>query len=90
MQVPTLEQHLELARKYDELLVRVMRLEAAQPDWLREEEAARLTGLSRSILIRQRKKLDTLLVFTDSGPLRYLRSSVEAFNEARMMRKGRV
>ncbi|TVT40661.1 hypothetical protein FNT36_14430 [Hymenobacter setariae] len=88
MQVPTLEQHLDLVRKYDELLARITKLEAAQPEWLREEEAQRLTGLSQPTLARERKKPDTLLVFKTAGGLRYLRSSVEAFNEARMLRKG--
>ncbi|TVT43092.1 hypothetical protein FNT36_03095 [Hymenobacter setariae] len=87
MQVPTLDQHEALARQLAEALARIAKLEAAQPDWLREEEAMSLTGLSRSTLIRERKKNDTPLVITDSGPLRYLRSSVEAFNEARMLRK---
>ena len=90
MQVPTLEQHEALARQLAVALDRIAKLEAAQPDWLREEQAIRLTGLSQSTLIRERKKPNTLLVVTDSGPLRYLRSSVEAFNEARMLRKGRL
>jgi hypothetical protein len=90
MQVPTLEQHLELARKYDNLVARIIKLEAAQPEWIREEEAQRVTGLSQPTLARERKKPDTLVVFKTAGGLRYLRSSVEAFNEARMLRKGRV
>jgi hypothetical protein len=89
MQVPTLDQHQALARQLAEALARIAKLEAAQPDWLREEDAMQLTGLSRSTLIRERKKTDTLLVVTDSGPLRYLRSSVEDFNQARMLRKNR-
>lgn len=87
MQVPTLDQHEALARQLAEALARIAKLEAAQPDWLREEEAMRLTGLSQSTLIRERKKADTLLVITASGPLRYLRSSVEAFNEQRSLRR---
>jgi hypothetical protein len=90
MQVPTLEQHEALAQQLAEALVRIAKLEAAQPEWLREEEAQRLTGLSQPTLARERKKPDTLLVFKTAGGLRYLRSSVEAFNESRMLRKGRV
>jgi hypothetical protein len=80
MQVPTLEQHEDLVRKYDALLARITRLEAAQPDWLCEEDVQRLTGLSQPTLARERKKPDTLLVFKTAGGLRYLRSSVEAYD----------
>lgn len=87
MQVPTLDQHLSLAQKLDAALSRIAALEASQPEWVREEDAQLLTGLSQSTLARERKKPATLLVFTDSGPLRYLRSSLLAFNEARLLRR---
>lgn len=87
MQVPTLEQHEALARQLAEALARIAKLEASQPDWLREDEAMSLTGLSRSTLIRERKKANTLLVVSSSGPLRYQRASVDEFNQARTLRK---
>jgi hypothetical protein len=87
MQVPTLEQHQELARQLADALARLARLEAERPEWLREREAQQLTGLSQATLARERKRPTTLLVVTSSGPLRYLRTSVEAFNEARMLRR---
>jgi hypothetical protein len=87
MQVPTLEQHLSLEEKLEAALSRLARLEAAQPEWVREAEAQQLTGLSQATLARERKKPGTLLVFKTNGGLRYLRSSVLAFNEARSIRR---
>ena len=87
MQVPTLEQHETLARQLADALARLARLEAAQPDWVREAEAQALTGLSQATLARERKKENTTLVFKTEGGLRYLRSSVLAFTEARSIRR---
>jgi hypothetical protein len=90
MQVPTLKQHLSLEEKLEAALSRLARLEAAQPEWVREAEAQQLTGLSQATLARERKKPGTLLEVTSSGPLRYKRSSLEAFNEARTLRRARL
>lgn len=87
MQVPTLEQHLSLAEKLDAALARLARVEATLPEWVREEEAQKLTGLSQATLARERKKPDTLLVFKTAGGLRYLRTSLEAYTEARSIRR---
>jgi hypothetical protein len=87
MEVPTLEQHEELRRELAEALLRIARLEAQMPEWMREHEAQLLTGLSQSTLSRERRKPDTLIVWKSQGGVRYLRSSVEAFNEARCIRR---
>ena len=87
MQVPTLEQHLAQGALLAQALERIARLEAAQPKWVREEEAQALTGLSQATLARERKKETTTLVFKTEGGLRYLRSSLLDFNEARSIRR---
>jgi hypothetical protein len=87
MQVPTLDQHEALARQLAEALARIAKLEASQPEWLREPEAQSYTGLSQATLARERKKPKTLLVWKSAGGLRYLRSSLDAFNEARSIRR---
>jgi hypothetical protein len=88
-QVPSMEQFQSVQQQLAQALQRLSRLEAAQPEWLREEEAQQLTGLSQATLARERKKPDTLLVFKTVGGLRYLRSSVEAYNEARTIKRSR-
>ncbi len=90
MQVPSLQQHLSLEEKLEAVLARLARVEAALPEWVREEEAQRITGLSQATLARERKKPDTLLVFKTEGGLRYLRTSLDAYNEARLIRRSRL
>lgn len=87
MQVPTLEQHLAQAELLAQALARIARLEASLPEWVREDEAQTLTGLSQATLARERKKETTMLVFKTEGGLRYLRSSLLAFNDARSIRR---
>jgi hypothetical protein len=87
MQVPTLEQHLAQAELLAQALARIARLEASLPEWVREEEAQALTGLSQATLARERKKETTVLEFKTEGGLRYLRRSLLAFNEARSIRR---
>jgi hypothetical protein len=89
MQVPTLEQFEAMAQRLDKALMRIDRLEAQLPEWIREHEAQLLTGLSQSTLSRERRKPDTEIVWKSEGGVRYLRSSLEAFNEARCIRKNR-
>lgn len=89
VQVASAEELAELRRELAALQAVVARLEAQQPEWLREEEAQQLTGLSQATLARERKKPDTLLEFKTTGGLRYLRRSVLAFNEARLVRRNR-
>jgi hypothetical protein len=86
-QVPSLKAFRALKMRVKELQLRVDQLEAKQPDWVREEEAQLLTGLSRSTLARERKKPDTPLVWKSAGGLRYLRDSIFTYNEARSIRK---
>lgn len=87
MQVPTLEQHEAQAALLAHVLERIARIEAALPEWLRDTEAQELTGLSQATLARERKKPGTLLVWKTDGGLRYLRSSLTDFNEARLTRR---
>jgi len=86
-QVASAEEVATLRAQVAELTTRLARVEATRPEWVREEEAQQLTGLSQATLARQRKKPDTLLVFKTQGGLRYERRSLEAFNEARSIRR---
>ncbi|MGI4834659.1 MAG: hypothetical protein ACRYFK_14480 [Janthinobacterium lividum] len=83
----TAEEGQALHEALQKALARIDRLEAAQPEWLREPEAQQYTGLSQATLARARKKPDTLLVWKTEGGLRYQRSSLDAFNEARLTRR---
>lgn len=86
-QVASYEEVLQLRQQLSEVTQRLARLENAQPEWVRESEAAQLTGLSQRTLARERAKPNTLLVFKTAGGVRYLRSSVEAYNKARTIRR---
>lgn len=88
-QVPSLEQFEQIQSQLSEALERLAKLEAAQSDWVREEEAQQLTGLSQATLARERKKPDTLIVFKTAGGLRYERASLKAYTEARTIRRTR-
>lgn len=88
-QVPSFEEFEELRKQVQELQSELAQYRAALPEWVRETEAQQLTGLSQSTLSRERKKPDTLLVWKSVGGLRYLRSSILAYNEARSIRKNR-
>jgi predicted transcriptional regulator len=78
-----------LRREVAETRAEVKFLKAQLPDWMREHEAQRYTGLSQSTISRERRKPDTLIVWKSEGGVRYLRSSLDAFNEARQNRKNR-
>jgi hypothetical protein len=86
-QVPSMQQFEAVQSQLAEALARLARLEAAQPEWVREQEAQALTGLSQATLAREHKKESTVLVFKTEGGLRYLRSSLLAFNNARSIRR---
>jgi hypothetical protein len=86
-QVPSFEEFEELRKQVQELRAELAQYRAAVPEWVRGAEAQRLTGLSQSTLSRERRKPDTLLVWKSVGGLRYLRSSVLAYNEARSIRR---
>lgn len=86
-QVVPYEEFAALREAFTSLQSEVATLKAAQPKWVREEEAQALTGLSQATLARERKKENTTLVFKTEGGLRYLRSSLLAFNEARSIRR---
>lgn len=88
-QVVSLKKYRELEARFNALVLRVDKLEALLPDWVRGDEAAKIAGLSQSTLARERKKPDTLLVFKTAGGVRYLRSSVLAYNEARTINRSR-
>jgi hypothetical protein len=85
--VPSLKAFRALEMRFDALLLRVEQLETQQPHWVRETDAQQLTGLSQATLARERKKPATLLVWMSAGGLRYLRSSILAYNEARIISK---
>jgi predicted mannosyl-3-phosphoglycerate phosphatase (HAD superfamily) len=89
MQVPTLEQFEELRRELAEMREELNLVKSRQPEWMREHEAQRYTGLSQSTISRERRKPDSLIVWKSEGGVRYLRSSLDAFNEARCIRKNR-
>jgi hypothetical protein len=89
MQVPTLEQFEAALGMLQKALARIDRLEAQLPEWMREHEAQVFTGLSQSTLSRERRKPDTVIVWKSEGGVRYLRSSLEAFNEVYCIRKNR-
>jgi hypothetical protein len=89
-QVPSLQDFEDLRAAVHTLKAEVATLKAKLPEWVREAEAQQLTGLSQATLARERKKPGTLLEVTSSGPLRYKRSSLEAFNEARTLRRARL
>jgi predicted mannosyl-3-phosphoglycerate phosphatase (HAD superfamily) len=86
-QVPSFEEFEQLRKKVQELRAELAQYRATLPEWVREAEAQQLTGLSQATLARERKKPDTLLVWKSTGGLRYLRSSLLAFNEARTIRR---
>jgi hypothetical protein len=81
--VASAEEVATLRAQVDELKTLVLQMKAAQPEWVREEEARRLTGLSQSTLSRERRKHTTPLVWKTEGGLRYLRSSLDTLNELR-------
>ena len=86
-QVVPYEEFAALREAFTSLKSEVATLKAAQPEWVREDEAQALTGLSQATLARERKKETTVLVFKTEGGLRYLRSSLLAFNDARSIRR---
>jgi predicted mannosyl-3-phosphoglycerate phosphatase (HAD superfamily) len=88
-QVPSFEEFEELRKEVQELRAELASYRAALPEWVRDAEAQQLTGLSQATLARERKKPDTLLVWKSAGGLRYLRSSLLAFNAARTIRRQR-
>ena len=88
-QVPSFEEFEELRKQVQVLQAELAQLKANLPTWVRESEAQQLTGLSQSTLSRERRKSDTLLVWKSVGGLRYLRSSVLAYIEARSIRRHR-
>jgi hypothetical protein len=88
-QVPSFDEFEKLRKQVQDLQAEVAQLKAALPEWVREEEAQRITGLSQATLARARKKPDTLLVVTTTGPLRYLRSSLIIYTEERSNRRSR-
>ena len=88
-QVVSLKRYRALETRFDALVLRVSELEAQLPEWIREEEAARLTGVSQRTMARERANPTTELVFKTVGGVRYLRSSVIAYNEARTIRRNR-
>jgi hypothetical protein len=88
-QVVPYEEFAQLRDAFFSLKTEVADLRAKQPEWVREEEAMTLTGLSHSTLARERKNPDTLLVWKSTGGLRYERKSLLAFNEARSIRSCR-
>jgi hypothetical protein len=88
-QVVSLKTYRELEARFNALLLRVDKLEARLPDWIRDAEACQLTGVASRTLARERDNPNTLLVFKTTGGVRYLRSSVEAYNEARTINRSR-
>lgn len=88
-QVPSFEEFEELRKEVQDLRAELASYRAALPEWVRDAEAQQLTGLSQATLARERKKPDTLLVWKSAGGLRYLRSSLLAFNAARTIRRQR-
>ena len=88
-QVVSYEEFAELRAEFAQVKAELAQVKAALPDWLREAEAQQHTGLSQATLARERKKPGTLLVWKTEGGLRYLRRSLDAFNEARLTRRAR-
>lgn len=86
-QVVSLKTHRELETQFNALVLRVDKLESLLPDWVRENEAAKLTGFSQRTLAQERTNPNTLLVFKTDGGVRYLRQSVLDYNEARFIRR---
>lgn len=89
-EVPSYEEFKELRKEVQELRAELAQYRASLPEWVREAEAQQLTGLSQATLARERRKPDTLLVWKSAGGLRYLRSSILAYNAARSIRKYRL
>lgn len=76
-----LEQYMApQATRLEQALARIDRLEASQPEWVREKEAQEITGYSQATLARARKKEGSGIVWKREGGLRYLRSSLLAYN----------
>jgi hypothetical protein len=86
-QVVSLKMYRALETRFNALVLRVDKLEALLPDWVREDEASQLTGLSQRTLARERTNSNTLLVFKTAGGVRYLRQSVLDYNGARLIRR---
>jgi hypothetical protein len=55
MQVPTLEQFEKLQQVVLGLVSELKQVQASLPQWVQDEEARRLTGLSRTQLWRERQ-----------------------------------
>jgi predicted mannosyl-3-phosphoglycerate phosphatase (HAD superfamily) len=88
-QVPSYQDFEALRKEVQELRAEIAHLKAAQPEWVREQEAQQLTGLSQATLARARKRPDTVLVFKTEGGLRYLRDSLLAYNDACCIRRAK-
>ncbi len=74
-----------LIERLDALSEEVRQLKASLPEYVGQQEAERLTGLSRTTLFRERKRLGSLIKWkSDRGP-KYLRSSLLAHNQSRVI-----
>ena len=67
---------------------RVSQLERGLSEWVNQQEAMRITGITADTLKRERERLNTLIVVrfegeTDKKPM-YLRSSLHAYCESKI------
>ncbi len=86
-EVPEIQQ---LQRQYQELAAQVQELLAAQTDYVRQEEAQRITGLSYATLWRERNKVDSLIKWKYDHGVYYERASLHAHNQSRAVRRSRA